>query len=60
MTNRLDSVNIRHIGQFVRDNIIPRRLTVTEAATLLGVGRPALSNFLNGRAKVVLQNGPSA
>ena len=52
MTNRLDSVNIRHIGQFVRDNIIPRRLTVTEAARLLGVGRPALSNFLNGRAKL--------
>ncbi len=52
MTGRPESENIQHIGQHVRDNIIPQGLTVTEAAKLLGIGRPALSNFLNGRAKL--------
>ena len=52
MTSKPDSEAIQHIGQHVRDNIIPMELTVTEAAKLLGVGRPALSNFLNGRAKL--------
>ena len=40
------------IGQYVRENVIPADLTVTEVADLLGVGRPALSNFLNGRARL--------
>ena len=52
MTNRPSSENLQHIGQHVRDNIIPQGLNVTETARLLGVGRPALSNFLNGRAKL--------
>ena len=52
MTGRPESEYIQHIGQYVRDNIIPQGLTVTEAAKLLGIGRPALSNFLNGRAKL--------
>ena len=47
-----DSGRDGHIGQYVRDNIIPPDLTVTEAARLLGIGRPALSNFLNGRARL--------
>ena len=39
-----------HPGAYVRQNIIPKDMTVTKAAELLGIGRPALSNFLNGKA----------
>ncbi len=40
-----------HPGEFVRNEIIePRDLTVVEAAAVLGVSRPALSAFLNGRS----------
>ena len=39
-----------HPGAYVRQNVIPKDMTVTKAAELLGVGRPALSNFLNGKA----------
>ena len=39
-----------HPGVYVRQHVIPRDMTVTKAAGLLGVGRPALSNFLNGKA----------
>ena len=42
--------NTRHPGEFVRLEVIPKGMTVTRAAELIGVGRPALSNFLNGRA----------
>ena len=39
-----------HPGIYVKQNVIPKDMTVTKAAELLGVGRPALSNFLNGKA----------
>ena len=39
-----------HPGLYVREHVLPRGLTVTEAAKRMGVGRPALSNFLNGKA----------
>ena len=52
MLPRPDEKDIQHVGQYVRSNVIPSDLTVTEAAKRLGVGRPALSNFLNGRAKL--------
>lgn len=40
-----------HPGEFVRTEIIePGDLTVVEAAAALGVSRPALSAFLNGRS----------
>ena len=40
-----------HPGEFVRTEILqPRDLTVVEAAEALGVSRPALSAFLNGRS----------
>ena len=39
-----------HPGLYTREHVLPRGLTVTEAAKRMGVGRPALSNFLNGRA----------
>src|SRR5690349_15691904 len=38
------------IGPYVRDNVLPAGVTVSAAAKRLGVGRPALSNFLNGKA----------
>ncbi len=42
-----------HPGQFIRMEIIePLGLTVTQAARLVGVTRPALSAFLNGRASL--------
>lgn len=38
-----------HPGPFVRTEILkPRGLSVVQAAKLMGVSRPALSNFLNG------------
>jgi len=38
-------------GQYVRDTVLtPKNMSVTDAAKLLGVTRPALSNFLNGKA----------
>lgn len=38
-----------HPGQYVRESVlIPKKLSVVAAAKLVGVGRPALSNFLNG------------
>jgi addiction module HigA family antidote len=39
-----------HPGLHIRDNVIPKKMAVKEAAKLLGVGRPALSNLLNGNA----------
>lgn len=40
-----------HPGAYVRKSVLePLGLTVTKAAKLIGVSRPALSNFLNGRA----------
>src|SRR5262249_36066209 len=42
-----------HPGEHVRETItIPRGLSVKDASKLLGVGRPALSNFLNGKASL--------
>ena len=38
------------VGRFIRQRVIPPGMTVTEAARRLGVGRPALSNLLNGKA----------
>jgi addiction module HigA family antidote len=38
-----------HPGQYVRDSVLtPKKLSVIAAAKLVGVGRPAMSNFLNG------------
>jgi addiction module HigA family antidote len=39
-----------HPGAHIRARIIPADLSVKAAAQLLGVGRPALSNLLNGNA----------
>ncbi|WP_323801510.1 HigA family addiction module antitoxin [Parasphingorhabdus sp.] len=41
-----------HPGEFIRQAILPDELTVTDAAKILGVGRPALSTLLNGKASL--------
>jgi len=42
-----------HPGSFVKHEIIePLGLTVTEAASILHITRPALSSFLNQRSKL--------
>jgi antitoxin HigA-1 len=44
-------LNPPHPGDFIRTEIIePLRLSVTAAAKVLRVSRPALSSLLNGRA----------
>jgi addiction module HigA family antidote len=40
----------RELGDYIRRNILPPGLPVTQAAERLGISRPALSNFLNGKA----------
>jgi antitoxin HigA-1 len=55
-TTRVDTTMLRlagpvHPGQFIRMEVIePQGLSVTAAAKVLGVTRPALSALLNGRA----------
>ena len=39
-----------HVGVFLKNSIIPDDMSVTFGAKLLGVGRPALSQLLNGNA----------
>ena len=39
-----------NIGECIKQQVIPAGMSVTQAAQRLGVGRPALSNLLNGRA----------
>lgn len=39
-----------HPGRYIKESVLPKGLSVKDAAQLLGVGRPALSNLLNGRA----------
>jgi addiction module HigA family antidote len=41
-----------HVGGYIRDKVIPDGMSVKEAASRLGVGRPALSNLLNGKASL--------
>jgi addiction module HigA family antidote len=41
---------VTHPGVRIKHEVIPKGMSVTEAARLLGVGRPALSNLLNGNA----------
>ena len=45
-----------HPGQFVRDTALkPRNISVTEAAKIIGVSRPGISNFLNGKVAATLE-----
>ena len=40
------------VGQYIRHRVIPAGMSVKDAAARLGVGRPALSNLLNGKASL--------
>jgi addiction module HigA family antidote len=49
----MEMKNPVHPGLFLAEElVVPLGLSVTEAARILGVGRPALSALLNGRAAV--------
>ena len=49
----MEMKNPVHPGIFLAEELIaPLGLSVTDAARVLGVGRPALSALLNGRAAV--------
>ncbi|MDE0522583.1 MAG: HigA family addiction module antitoxin [Boseongicola sp.] len=39
-----------HPGPYIRQSVLPEELSVKDVAEMLGVGRPALSNLLNGNA----------
>lgn len=39
-----------HPGEHIKKSVLPEGLSVKKAAELIGVGRPALSNLLNGKA----------
>ena len=41
-----------HPGAYIKENVIPKGLSITKAAKMMGIGRPALSNFLNGKANL--------
>jgi addiction module HigA family antidote len=41
---------IPHPGIRIKTEVIPAGMSITKAAQLIGVGRPALSNLLNGNA----------
>ncbi len=44
------AANTPHPGNRIKTEVIPQRMSVTKAAQLMGVGRPALSNLLNGNS----------
>jgi addiction module HigA family antidote len=44
--------DIQHPGHFIKSSVIPPGMSVKKAAELIGVGRPALSNLLNGNASL--------
>ena len=46
------SEGVPHPGTSIRADVIPAGMSVTEAAQLIGVGRPALSNLMNGKASL--------
>jgi addiction module HigA family antidote len=46
----MSASDIPHPGVRIKAEIIPPGMSVTKAAELMGVGRPALSNLLNGKA----------
>ena len=44
--------NPTHPGIFIKEQVIPAGMSITEAAKRLGVGRPALSNLLNAHSSL--------
>ena len=50
MSSKESSKN--HPGSHIKSNVIPNEMNVTQAAKAVGVGRPALSNLLNGKSNL--------
>ncbi|CAJ1784617.1 HigA family addiction module antidote protein [Aeromonas veronii] len=48
----MDIIEARHPGERIKTEVFPAKMSVTKAAELIGVGRPALSNLLNGKASL--------
>jgi addiction module HigA family antidote len=46
------SQNLAHPGAFIREHVIPPGISVKDAAKRLRIGRPALSNLLNGNSSL--------
>eukprot|EP01036_Dinobryon_divergens_P049995 gene49995-66960_t len=46
----MDMSEVSHPGERIKKEVLPSKMSVTKAAGLIGVGRPALSNLLNGKA----------
>ena len=44
--------DVSHPGTWIRSEVIPKGMSITKAAQLVGVGRPALSNLLNGNSSL--------
>ena len=44
-----------HPGVFVQENIVPSGMSITAAASRLGISRLAFSNFLNGKSSLSAQ-----
>lgn len=42
----------KHPGIYIREEILPANMSVLEASERLGIGRPALSRVLNGKASL--------
>jgi addiction module HigA family antidote len=47
-----EPLDIPHPGKRIKTEVIPAGMSVTKVAQLIGVGRPALSNLLNGNASL--------
>lgn len=43
---------MKHIGEYIKDMVIPKEMTQADAANEIGVTRPALSRVLNGHSKL--------
>ena len=41
-----------HPGPYIKSNVLPKGMNVTQAAKAVGVGRPTLSNLLNGNSSL--------
>ena len=48
MTNK--KLKLEHPGTYIKSNVLPKGMKIIDAAKVLGVGRPALNNMLNGKA----------
>src|SRR5580658_5402172 len=48
----MNSQAFSHPGYYLKEQVRSKGISIKRAAELLGVGRPALSNLLNGKASL--------